>query len=317
MTEPSGSCNAPWSWSPRPRRPTTIWRRCMPGAATTTVLPRCTRRRWISILFYVFPRCNLALRCLRQDDVDGAVEMLKPLADRTRFQPQEMAFYAYTQARIFVANDEFDEARDALKMAVQLWPDYELAQDLHRLDLIALTGKALDGWREQQYQRDWAWRARLQEKLSTPDPALSEALPHYTKEVLTGMARSVVRWGGWSALRKAELIERIVEELTDPDNVDWLAGSLADEERDALRRVLLAGGSMPWDDFDAAYDNDLDESRYWQWHEPETVMGRLRMCGLLVEAKVDGELLIAIPADLRPPLAQVFRADARPCPPTA
>ena len=63
---------------------------------------------------------------------------------------------------------------------------------------------------------------------------------------------------------------------------------------------------MPWDDFDAAYDNDLDESRYWQWHEPETVMGRLRMCGLLVEAKVDGELLDRHPRQSAPAWPRVL-----------
>ena len=254
---------------------------------------------------YVFPRCNLASFLLNNDDVEGAIEMLKPLADLPRFHPQEMAFYSYTQARIFVKQDEFEKAKDALEMAVEIWPDYEPAKELlSRLNLIVLTRQAFGDWRERQHKRDTVWRARLQEKLSTPDPTLSEALPLYTKEILTGMARKVVRWGSWSALRKAELIERIIQELADPDDLNWLVGRLADEERDALRQVLARGGSMPWAEFDAAHDNDLEESRYWQWHEPETIMGRLRMCGLLVEATVDGELLVAIPAELRPLLAQ-------------
>jgi hypothetical protein len=56
---------------------------------------------------------------------------------------------------------------------------------------------------------------------------------------------------------------------------------------------------MPWPDFDAAYDNDLDESPYWNWHEPESVMGNLRVRGLLVEATVDGEMIVTIPVGLR------------------
>jgi hypothetical protein len=32
-------------------------------------------------------------------------------------------------------------------------------------------------------------------------------------------------------------------------------------------------------------------------------MGRLRMCGLLAETTVDGELLLAVPLELRPILA--------------
>ena len=75
---------------------------------------------------------------------------------------------------------------------------------------------------------------------------------------------------------------------------------LGDAEEAALRQVLARGGSMPWHEFDAAYGNDLDQSHYWQWHEPTTVMGRLRRRGLLVEATVDGELLVAVPRELRP-----------------
>jgi tetratricopeptide (TPR) repeat protein len=256
---------------------------------------------------YVFPRCNLASFLLNDDDVEGAIEMLKPLADLQRFHPQEMAFYSFTQARIHIKKEEYEEARKALELALEIWPEYELAQNLlERLNLIALTGKAMKGFWERQHDRDKAWRARFQDKLSTPEPTLAEALPLYSKEVLTGMAHHVARWGGWTTLRKTELIEYLIDQLDDADNLDWLVGRLADEEQDALRQVLARGGAMPWQEFDAAYGNDLEESRYWQWHEPETIMGRLRMHGLLVEATVDGELLIAIPAELRPHLAQIL-----------
>jgi len=125
------------------------------------------------------------------------------------------------------------------------------------------------------------------------------------------MARVVVRWGGWSALRKAELIERIVIELSDPDNLERVVGDLSEDERAALRQVLVHGGAMPWQDFDATYGNDLEESPYWQWHVPETAMGCLRLRGLLVEATVDGELLVAVPSELRPFLGETLRRQGR------
>jgi len=256
---------------------------------------------------YVFPRCNLASFLLNDDDVEGALEMLKPLADLQRFHPQEMAFYSYMQARIFVKQEDLEKAENALEMALKILPDYELAKDLlSRLNLIILTRQTFGGWREQQHKRNTAWRARLQEKLTTPEPRLSEALPLYSKEALIGTAHHVARGGGWTALRKAELIEYLIGELTEPGNLSWLVGCLTDEEREALRQVLARGGVMPWQEFDAAYGNDLEESRYWQPRKAETIMGRLRMCGLLVEATVDGQLLIAIPAELRPLLAQAL-----------
>jgi hypothetical protein len=114
-------------------------------------------------------------------------------------------------------------------------------------------------------------------------------------------------WGGWSALRKAELIEELVSGLQDRANLRKIVADLGEKEQDALRHVLTGGGWMRWEDFDAAYGNDLEESRYWNFHVPETAMGRLRMRGLLVETTVDGELRVAIPVDLRAKLEDILR----------
>ncbi len=261
---------------------------------------------------YVFPRCNLAMYLLDEDDVEGAAAMLEPLANATRFRPQEMAFYSYTQARILVHRKEYEAARRTLQAALQISPGYEPAESLlERLTSITQLQTGFESFWEQQRKRDQAKRARLQAKLSTPEPTLAEALSIYTKDALTGMARVVVRWGGWSALRKAELIERIVIELSDPDNLERVVGDLSEDERAALRQVLVHGGAMPWQDFDATYGNDLEESPYWQWHVPETAMGCLRLRGLLVEATVDGELLVAVPSELRPFLGETLRRQGR------
>ena len=100
-------------------------------------------------------------------------------------------------------------------------------------------------------------------------------------------------------MRKAELLEKVVEELQRADIVERLVAQLSDAEREALYQVLADGGHMPWHSFDAQYGNDLEESQYWQYHEPKTMMGRLRLRGLLVETIVNDELLVAVPRDLR------------------
>ncbi len=258
---------------------------------------------------YVFPRCSLALFLLDEDDVEGAMAMLQPLASVTRFHPQEMAFYSYAQARVFIRQEEYERARNVLTAALEIWPDHELAQELlGRLDLITQMKTGFESFFEQRRRREQAKRARLQTQLTTADPPLAEALSPYTKEVLTGMGRVVLPWGGWSALRKAELRDRILDELGDPDNLERIVQRLNDTERAALRQVLDHGGHLPWSDFDAGYGNDLEESPYWQWHVPETTMGRLRHRGLLVEATVDRELLIVVPLELRPVLDQMLSA---------
>lgn len=256
---------------------------------------------------YVFPRANLALYLLDEDDVEGAEKMLAPLAKGTRFTSQEMAYYGYIQAQVSIDKEEYDAARHSLEMAVQMMPDFEPAQELlERLDLISTIRPGLDRFMEQQRERDQNKRARLQQKITTADPSLAEVLPNYTKDILTAMARIVIRWGGWTGLRKAELLEQIIEELADKDNLERVIDTLNDTERDALRQVLAKGGSMDWQAFETRYDSDLDESPHWQYHEPESVMGRLRLRGLLAEATVNKKLLILIPAELRQPLSEII-----------
>jgi hypothetical protein len=175
-----------------------------------------------------------------------------------------------------------------------------MAEDLlERLQAISTIRTGFRSLFERQRKRDRAKRVRLQTKLSTLDPSLAEALPLYTKDVLTGMARVILPYGGWSGLRKGELLERIVEELKRTDIVERLVAQLSGTERAALHQVLASGGHMPWHGFDAQYGNDLEESQYWQYHEPTTTMGRLRLRGLLVETTVNDELLVAVPQDLR------------------
>ncbi|MBN1658676.1 MAG: tetratricopeptide repeat protein [Anaerolineae bacterium] len=255
---------------------------------------------------YVIPRLNLNLYLLDAGDIEGAIEMLKPLSDATHFSPRDMALYSYAQARILIAQEEYERAKERLEHALEMWPEYEEASDWLRWLHIRKTYDTWDDWAKAQRRRDLAKRKKLQAALTTLEPTLAEALPLYIKEGLTGMADVVLPTGGWSALRKADLVNEIVSALTDLSWLAELSARWSDEERDALRALMARDGHMPWQAFDELYDNDLDESRDWQWHKPKSVMGRLRMRGLLVEATVEGELWLAVPVELRPLLRQVL-----------
>jgi tetratricopeptide (TPR) repeat protein len=264
---------------------------------------------------YVHARCNLALLTLEEGDVEAAEAMIAPLGQVTRFHPEEMALYTYIQARILVAREEYAAARNLLQLSLEMEPDFEPSQDL--LSRIQLNERLRDmGERFSAYlrrthetsrKRSQAKRLRLQRELTTPSPSLAEALPLYVKNALTAMARIVMPRGGWSALNKAALAKRIAETLIDTDELARVVADLGEEARAALREVVEAGATMPWADFDACYDNDLEEMPEWDYHLPQTVMGRLRLHGLLVEATVDGELLVTIPAELRAGLGEILR----------
>jgi tetratricopeptide (TPR) repeat protein len=256
---------------------------------------------------YVFPRANLTLYLLHDGDLKGAEEMLAPLADASQFTPQEMAFYAYAQARVAMHKEEYDKARSSLEMALEVLPDYEPAHELlERLEMVSQLHSGWERFMQRQSERWKANRARLQTKLSSLQPSLAEALPLYSKDVLKGMGRVIIPGGGWSALRKAELAQLVAEELEDSDNLERIVNQLSQAERDALRQVLAGGGHMDWQQFTARYDSDMEESPYWQHHAPESLMGRLRLRGLLVEATVDKQLLVVIPVELFQRLAEIL-----------
>jgi len=257
---------------------------------------------------YIFPRCNLALYLLAEDKPDEAQEMIEPLLEITSMRVQEMAILSATRARIHAHRGEYDQARTLLDLALEVLPDYELAnRTLEEIEeqeaWLAWRGRFIERERRRQLNK----RARLRNQLTTAHPTLEEALGLYTKDTLTAIARNVISTGGWSTLRKAQLRDRIVQELRDLQALAWIVEDLDKTEKIALRMILENGGSMPWEAFDKEFGNDLQESQLWIHHQPESVMGRLRAQALLAEATVDGQLLVVIPVELRELLRRLLR----------
>jgi len=263
---------------------------------------------------YPFPVCNLAHHLIDQDRLEEAEELLAPLSEATEMEPRAEVFYTYTRARLLTGRYQYKTARQLLQEVLEIEPDHEPAQKLLEwIESLSDGGETISDWTEaerryweEQWARDAAWRERLQHKLRTLEPALAEALPLYTKDSLTAMAREVMLGGGWSGLRKAELVDAIIRDLKDRMNLEWVVDRLTEEQREALGTVLDQDSAMAWPAFDARYGNDLGESRFWEYYTPKTIMGQLRLHGLLVEATVGGELYMVIPVDLREHLKEIL-----------
>jgi hypothetical protein len=149
-------------------------------------------------------------------------------------------------------------------------------------------------------------REQLRHKLIHADAKLVDILSLYTKDTLTAMARVVLPYSGWWRLNKADLLAAIVAALGEPENLQRLVQALQPEERAALADVLAKDGIMNWDDFAEQVDDDLEDAIYWYYKEPESVMGRLRLRGLLAEGVVEGEDVILVPVDLRESLRDLL-----------
>lgn len=260
---------------------------------------------------YVYSRGNLAIYLLRDGDVDGAERLVQPLANRERMTSIELAFLCYVQAECLIAREAFTDALVVLDRALTVMPDYEPAKNLLEWLETKQEGEAKFGsFRDRILQHRAAARRRLQERIPHLDPTLREVLDGFSRQVLTGVGRAVMPHGGWSGMKKADLIEELAHHLSDPDDIEFAIITLEDEELEALRDVLKKGGAMPWQEFDAKYGNDLDESGYWNYHVPETVMGRLRMRALLAEATVDGTRYVCVPREVRHLLMQKLGVNA-------
>ena len=109
-------------------------------------------------------------------------------------------------------------------------------------------------------------------------------------------------------MKKAELRERLINYLTTPEFLAHVVEELSEAERAALQDLLDHGGVMDWQAFADVHGHDLEESPYLEFHaeQLETVMGRLRAHALLFEGTANGQLIVAIPRELRPLLRQAL-----------
>jgi len=247
---------------------------------------------------YVFPRSNLVWFLLDEGKIDEATEMILPVIDLPEYHPLEMVSVLTAQARIQIALGDLDFAEDLLERARAIDPDSDVAlavmKELRIERERAIQGEVYESWRKSARR----YRER-QRKLTSPDPTIDEALSIYTKDLLTAIARNVAPEGGWSKYRKAELLDFLAERLRDAGVQARLLASLPPEALEAFRAVQAQGGVMSWETFDRAFGNDLEDSPYWNYHEPQTIMGTLRSRALLVEAETDKGLSLVIPVELR------------------
>ena len=150
------------------------------------------------------------------------------------------------------------------------------------------------------------YRNRQLGKAIAAGEPLAACLDRVSREALIGALRF---WSLPTAGRKAQVIASLVERMQTPEVLrEAIELDLSAEERDALAWVSAEGGIRSWNDFIVRFEDDFDESPYWQYHEPETIPGRLRMTGLLAVGTLDGEQVALIPRELRAPLAEVLSA---------
>jgi hypothetical protein len=180
-------------------------------------------------------------------------------------------------------------------------PSEELMKSLELEELV----RGFRGWVEEMREDDLRRRVKMRSAPIGSDAALGEVLAGYTKNALVGMGKLLDLPKPFTGLKKRELVEKICVHLCSLGFLKRVVNGLRPEERLALLGLMLKGGFMPCDEFTGKYGDDLEESPYWDWHPPETVMGCLKARGLIGEGSFDGSERIFIPYELRPLLQTV------------
>ncbi|MBI2332659.1 MAG: hypothetical protein HYU84_10960, partial [Chloroflexi bacterium] len=246
---------------------------------------------------YMFAYANLSL--LEAQEEEPNVELAQSYIAKVLSAPiitEQTAFLAHV-ASMFLAFDQKDfvSAKREFEIASELRPDDPMLEGWDaRLNLAEVFS---GGWIE-KYQRDS--RERTHKKvMGTKLEAYATStmtLNSLTREVLGSVARI---WGVPSYGKKAVLVENIANRMLDKTALEHVMGKLSTDEKNALTWVLENDGVRSFQSFSEKWGNDLEESPFWNYHEPKTVMGRLRQSALLAKGTLNNEQVVCIPADVR------------------
>ncbi|MEM3490350.1 MAG: tetratricopeptide repeat protein [Nitrososphaerota archaeon] len=194
-----------------------------------------------------------------------------------------------------IPRENRETVEELLNLLIEELPARE-AQPLMLLKIAVGFEREVEKWRERDLKR----RLKMKSTPINPDSSLEELLSRYNKYALVGMGKRLQLKGSLEALKKSELAERISKRLRDSKFLEDLLEELKPIEKDALTDLMFKGGAMPWEEFAEKYGNDIEESIYWNWHPPETLMGRLKATGLIAEGSLNGKEWIIIPKELKP-----------------
>lgn len=244
---------------------------------------------------YMFAFANLGLIEAQRENAPAATELLNKVA-KARVITSQTAFIMHLALMyLAVQREDFDSARKEFDIAKSIRPADPLLQDWDtrlRLGEVFASGW-LSQWQKEGRQRadDKAMRTQLELNSET-----SVTLNSLTRDVLGTVARV---WGLTSYGKKAELINRIIARMHDAAAVKRMCDQLKQEEQEALQWTLENRGWRSWKEFTEKCGDDSEESPYWNYHEPESIIGRLRQAGFLAKGTLNGEQVVFIPADLR------------------
>ncbi|MHB0988054.1 MAG: tetratricopeptide repeat protein [Bellilinea sp.] len=255
---------------------------------------------------YTFGHASIALSEAEMGHEQEALHHLEVVTQADIIAPDTAVIANMAWVTLAIRKHDLKAARQRLEMAAQIDPHHRLFERYEKRlkeaeDFDEKFGFLLE------FQRKSAQRAH-QKLLKTPltaEMGLRVCLETNTKEMLVGSAHFLRTSASG---KKGELAAWLAEVLLEPEFLQQtLDEDLEEKERGALQWMLGTDGVRPWKEFVRKYGDDMDESTAWNYHEPESIPGRLRMSGLFYSGMLDGQQVAFIPADVRLLLGKLLK----------
>jgi tetratricopeptide (TPR) repeat protein len=254
---------------------------------------------------YTFGFANLGMIEAQSGNKDQALDYLMKVNQTRVIAPNTAAVANLAYMVIAIQDSDIEKARLHFDMASEVDPDNSMLDHFEEeLELLERFGGMSDFFRDYQKQSANRFHRKALNTPLTKQTDLMTCLSHQTNETLSSICRY---WKIQAYGKKAEMVDRLTARILDVEIWEEIFKSLGKPELEALLWILEGEGWRPWAEFTEKFGDDMDESPFWQYHDPESLPGRLKRAGLLFVGKLDEQEAAFIPADLRSLLTNLLK----------
>jgi predicted Zn-dependent protease len=247
---------------------------------------------------YTYGHASIALSEAHKGNDEKAREHLRLVAQAEVIAPDTAVMANLAWFLLALKDRDFESARNHIEIAAEVNPEHRLLDHYENmLEQAETLRNTADYFRNFQRQSAERSHKKLMKTPLSAEMNLRACLDTHTKEMLVGTAKIVA---ADTSGKKAELVSRLAAILRDRNIIKKiLLVDLAEKEREALKWILEGGGVQPWKDFVVRYGSGEEEPVHWQYHEPQSIPGRLRRSGLFFTGLLEGEQVAFIPGEVR------------------
>jgi tetratricopeptide (TPR) repeat protein len=254
---------------------------------------------------YTFGFANLGFLEAQRENSEAALDLLMHVNQAKVITPDTSVIANLAYMLLAAQEKNIAQARRHFDLASEIRPDHPLLEKFDEwLDELELFSKSFGFLGDYQKQSANRFHRKMLNTSLTEETNLEACLSGLTIDSLVGICRF---WKTYVYGKKQEMVTRLAVRIMNVDLFGEITRGLDHEQHEALCWILENNGWRPWEEFNQKFGDDMDESPYWRYHDPESLPGRLKMAGLLFTGTLNGAHVAFIPVDIRWQVAQVLQ----------